>query len=90
MIPISTAGSLSVNDCMIQHLHDDLTSGRLSPSEAAAMDPKGRLLLEQTGLALNDATARQDTPVASAAGVYVGVMHMEYIQFMDSARPALP
>ena len=52
------------------------------------MDPQGRLLLEQTGLALNDATALQEAPVASAAGVYVGVMHMEYIQFMDGVRCA--
>ena len=52
------------------------------------MDPQGRLLLEQTGLALNDATARQEAPVGSAAGIYVGVMHMEYIQFMDGARCA--
>jgi acyl transferase domain-containing protein len=49
------------------------------------MDPQGRLLLEQTGLALGDARARAAAPVPSGAGVYVGVMHMEYIQFMDGA-----
>jgi len=50
------------------------------------MDPQGRLLLEQTGLALGDAWARAAAPVPPGAGVYVGVMHMEYIQFMDGAR----
>jgi len=61
---------------------------RLSPGESAAMDPQGRLLLEQAGLALGDAGGRQGLPVATAAGVYVGVMHMEYIQFMDGMSHA--
>ncbi len=43
------------------------------------MDPQGRLLLEQTGLALGDARARAAAPVPPGAGVYVGVMHMEYM-----------
>lgn len=46
------------------------------------MDPQGRLLLEQSGLALADAGGRLGEAVASDAGVYVGVMHMEYIQYM--------
>lgn len=46
------------------------------------MDPQGRLLLEQCGLALADASGRLGEPVAPDAGVYVGVMHMEYIQYM--------
>ena len=61
---------------------------RLSPGESAAMDPQGRLLLEQAGLALGDAGGRQGLPVATAAGVYVGVMHMEYIQFMNGMTRA--
>ena len=55
---------------------------RLSGSEAAVMDPQGRLLLEQTGLALLDAKARQGQDTEAATGVYVGVMHMEFIQHL--------
>ena len=62
---------------------------RLSASEAALMDPQGRVLLEQAGLALGDAGARLGAPVGAATGVYVGVMHMEYIQLLTGAR-ALP
>ena len=46
------------------------------------MDPQGRLLLEQTGLALQDAKGRQGTDTEPATGVYVGVMHMEFIQHL--------
>lgn len=48
------------------------------------MDPQGRILLEQTGLALADAsTEKLFSSFEPAMGVYVGVMHMEYIQFMS-------
>ena len=40
------------------------------------MDPQSRILLEQTSLALSAAGSQP----ASNTGVYVGVMHMEYIQ----------
>ena len=46
------------------------------------MDPQGRLLLEQTGLALLDAKGRQGQDTEAATGVYVGVMHMEFIQHL--------
>ena len=46
------------------------------------MDPQGRILLEQTNLALADAGARLGEPVGDKTGVYVGVMHMEYIQYL--------
>ena len=49
---------------------------RLSHSEAALMDPQSRILLEQTSLALGAAGGQP----AADTGVYVGVMHMEYIQ----------
>lgn len=49
------------------------------------MDPQGRVLLEQTGLALADAGARLGEPVDAKTGVYVGVMHMEYIQLLTGA-----
>ena len=49
------------------------------------MDPQGRVLLEQTGLVLADAGARLGQPVDAKTGVYVGVMHMEYIQLLTGA-----
>ena len=49
------------------------------------MDPQGRVLLEQAGLALADAGARLGEPVGARTGVYVGVMHMEYIQLLTGA-----
>ena len=55
---------------------------RLSQSESALMDPQGRILLEQCSLALRDAEARSEQPAERETGVYVGVMHMEYIQYM--------
>ena len=52
------------------------------------MDPQGRILLEQCSLALNDAEARTERPAEQETGVYVGVMHMEYIQYMTGECPA--
>ena len=50
------------------------------------MDPQGRVLLEQSALALADAGGQPGRSWSEAStGVYVGVMHMEYIQFMTSA-----
>ena len=46
------------------------------------MDPQGRILLEQCSLALRDAEARSEHLAGRETGVYVGVMHMEYIQYM--------
>ncbi len=46
------------------------------------MDPQGRILLEQCSLALRDTEARSEHPAERETGVYVGVMHMEYIQYM--------
>jgi hypothetical protein len=59
---------------------------RLSASESALMDPQGRILLEQTNLALADAGGRLGAAVGAQTGVYVGVMHMEYIQYMTGAQ----
>lgn len=63
----------------------DTLDRRLSASESALMDPQGRVLLEQAGLALADAGARLGEPVGARTGVYVGVMHMEYIQLLTGA-----
>lgn len=63
---------------------------RLSQNEAALMDPQGRILLEQSGLAL--ASSEPEKVLSSteqAVGVYIGVMHMEYIQFMNGWFPDL-
>lgn len=57
---------------------------RLSPSEASCMDPQGRHLLEQTHLALMDASGRIGHHPGPDTGVYVGVMHMEFIQYLAS------
>jgi len=53
------------------------------------MDPQGRLLLEQSSLALADAGGRLAEPVPAETGVYVGVMHMEYIQYMTGLKQYL-
>lgn len=54
------------------------------------MDPQARILLEQTGLALADSeNARLFSIQEAATGVYVGVMHMEFIQFMSGAFSCL-
>lgn len=55
---------------------------RIPPAEAAAIDPQGRILLEQTHLALRDAESSTGAPHPNNTGVYVGVMHMEFIQYL--------
>lgn len=41
---------------------------RLPVSEAAAMDPQQRVLLEETGAALNDAASSLQSPIAPRTG----------------------
>lgn len=55
---------------------------RIPPAEATYMDPQGRMLLEQTHLALQNAERGTGAPIPNDTGVYVGVMHMEYIQYL--------
>jgi acyl transferase domain-containing protein/NADPH:quinone reductase-like Zn-dependent oxidoreductase/acyl carrier protein/NAD(P)-dependent dehydrogenase (short-subunit alcohol dehydrogenase family) len=55
---------------------------RIPPAEATYMDPQGRMLLEQTHLALQNAEFSTKTTIPNDTGVYVGVMHMEYIQYL--------
>ena len=67
-------------------------TARLSANEAAVMDPQGQVLLEQTALALTDASSHKlpsspQEPPDPTMGVYVGVMHMEFIQHLAGMRP---
>jgi hypothetical protein len=60
---------------------------RISKAEAVLMDPQGRVLLEESGMALAHCTTQSGEPMEPATGVYVGVMHMEYIQYMAGTFP---
>lgn len=60
---------------------------RLSGNEAAVMDPQSRFLLEQTSSALADAAGSTAGPAPPNSGVYVGVMHIEFIQYLSGERP---
>jgi len=51
----------------------------ISPLEAAGMDPQQRLLLEVAWEALEDAAISPDSLRGSQAGVFVGLMHQEYL-----------
>lgn len=44
------------------------------------MDPQNRVLLEQSALALEDASASVGSLADSKTGVYVGCMYQEYTQ----------
>ena len=55
---------------------------RLSRNESALMDPQGRILLEQSHVALENTKYLRGRELEREAGVYVGVMHMEYIQYL--------
>ena len=51
----------------------------ISPLEAADMDPQQRLLLEVAWEALEDAAISPDGLRGSQVGVFVGLMHQEYL-----------
>ncbi len=51
------------------------------------MDPQSRFLLEQTGAALADAAGSAAGAAPPNTGVYVGVMHIEFIHYLTSAAP---
>lgn len=54
------------------------------------MDPQSRFLLEQTGAALADAASGAAGAAPPNTGVYVGVMHIEFIQYLSSEyRPSV-
>ena len=83
---LSAAGVLLANiprPCLKEVL---LLECRLSAAETAPMDPQGRLLLEQSALSLRDANLRLKQELDPKTGVYVGVMHMEFIQYMNGEQ----
>ncbi|KAK9837058.1 hypothetical protein WJX84_003543 [Apatococcus fuscideae] len=62
---------------------------RMAPTEAVAVDPQQRLLMEQAYLAQSEASAVLGHTMGSATGVYVGCMYHEYIDVMvqSGAQP---
>lgn len=48
------------------------------------MDPQSRILLEQTRQAMVNGTQQTGAPIPVHTGVYVGVMHMEFLQYLAS------
>ncbi|MGW6533304.1 beta-ketoacyl synthase N-terminal-like domain-containing protein [Streptomyces venezuelae] len=61
----------------------------ISPTEAAAIDPQHRLLLEVASEALEDAAIHPDTLAGSATGVYVGISNNDYSRLTAGADSAL-
>ena len=55
---------------------------KLSSSESLGMDPQVRILLEQHYCALQKAHDGSWMSLSSDTGIFVGVMHMEYIQYL--------
>jgi len=51
----------------------------ISPLEAASMDPQQRLLLEVAWEALEDAAISPDSLRGCQVGVFIGLMHQEYL-----------
>lgn len=56
----------------------------ISPREAASLDPQQRLLLEVVWEALDDAGQPADRLAGSRAGVFVGIMHLEYRDWVEA------
>ncbi len=63
--------------------HFDPTFFRISPKEAATVDPLQRLLLETSWQAVEDAGIDPDRLKGSRSGVYVGVGASEYRSLID-------
>ena len=57
----------------------DATLFRLSPADAAAIDPQQRMLMEQSFLALQDAEQRVGQAVATNTGAaWISKINLEY------------
>eukprot|EP00889_Picochlorum_renovo_P005166 jgi/Picre1/32196/NNA_007542.t1 len=54
---------------------------KIAPSEAKGLDPQGRLLLEETLGVLVETDWNSSS--RNSTGLFVGVMHMEYIQYLS-------
>ncbi|MXW60687.1 MAG: SDR family NAD(P)-dependent oxidoreductase [Acidimicrobiaceae bacterium] len=65
--------------------HFDPTFFRISPKEAATVDPLQRLLLETSWQAVEDAAIDPDRLKGSRSGVYVGVGVSEYRSLIDKS-----
>ena len=61
---------------------------RIAPIEAKAMDPRQRLLLETSWLAIEDAGIDPGTLKGSRTGVYAGVGSSEYQRLITAAGRA--
>ena len=61
---------------------------RIAPIEAKAMDPRQRLLLETSWLAIEDAGIDPETLKGSRTGVYAGVGSSEYQRLITAAGRA--
>jgi myxalamid-type polyketide synthase MxaE and MxaD len=57
----------------------------ISPREAASMDPQGRILLEVSWEALEDAGEREEALVGSTTGVFVGALNDDYENLLTRA-----
>ena len=54
----------------------------MSPAEASGLDPQTRLLLE-SNLKVLRSTGEWSEGARNSVGVFVGVMHQEYIQYLN-------
>ncbi|KFM27283.1 Erythronolide synthase, modules 1 and 2 [Auxenochlorella protothecoides] len=63
----------------------DADAFRLGHAESSVMDPQARILLEQTQEGLSQAAGRSAASLSLNCGVYVGVMHMEFLATLASA-----
>ena len=100
--PVATPGKTYVRHaCWLSGISGvDAQALRLSPPEAAALDPQARALVEHCASVVVDCSPSSSFAAASSSssnarpvGLYVGVMHMEFLQAtsaMTAGAPATP
>ena len=64
--------------------HFDAAFWGISPREAAKLDPQQRLLLEVSWEALEDAAVNPEQLVDSPTGVFIGISHSDYVNYLNS------